>query len=231
MPTRLFCIPHAGGNAAFFAELREHLPPTVHCQPLELPGRGRRHREPLYTDMRVMARDLLSLIEPVVGPYALFGHSMGALLAFLCAQQAQQAGLPPPRALFLSAAISPEDWDDGRPPAIASLPSEELWARVARMGGMPDDIAASEELLRHFEPILRADLAALECWRPGPVEPLPAPITVFRGEGDTISEEQARQWRRLTRCEFRLRDFPGGHFYLREHWLALAGHMAQTLNP
>jgi surfactin synthase thioesterase subunit len=229
--TRLYCIPHAGGNAAFFSALREHLPPTVCCLPLELPGRGRRHREPLHTDMQAMARDLLARMEPLAAPYALFGHSLGALLALLCALLAKDGGLPPPRALFLSAAAAPVDWSDSRPPAIAALPSKELWGRVAQMGGMPDCIAASEELLGHFEPILRADLTALESWRPGPMEPLPAPITVFLGDRDMVTERQALQWRQLTLGEFRLRVLPGGHFYLQEHWRVLADHITQTLHP
>lgn len=242
--TRLFCIPHAGGSAAFFRELAAQLAlrtsmlaavqPTPCCLPLELPGRGRRHREPLHSDLPAMARDLLARMEPSAGPYALFGHSLGALLAFLCARQAADAGLPLPRALFVSAAAAPLDWERSRPPVvagIATLPSRELWDSVAGLGGLPDCVAASEELLRHFEPILRADLGALEAWRPGPLAPLASPITVFLGQDDAVSEEQARQWRRFTLGEFRLRSFPGGHFYLQEQWPALAEHMAQALRP
>lgn len=235
--TRLYCIPHAGGSAAFYARLGEHLPPTVQCAPLELPGRGRRHREPLHTDMRAMAGDLLGRMDPVGAPYALFGHSQGALLALLCALQAREAGLPPPRALFLSSAAAPLDWADvtdaksSRPPAISGLPSRELWERVAAMGGLPDDIAASAEFLRYYEPILRADLTALETWTPGPMEPLAAPISVFLGEADMVSEPQGLEWRRLTSGAFRLRLFPGGHFYLQEHWRDLAEHISQTLQP
>lgn len=229
--TRLYCIPHAGGSATFYSALRAQLPPTVRCHPLELPGRGRRCHEPLRTDMPAMAEDLLSHMECDCGPYALFGHSLGALLAFLCAARAQDAGLPPPRALFLSAASAPVDWEQCRPPALAALPQRDLWGQVARMGGLPDCVAESEELLRHFEPILRADLCALETWRPGAMSPLSAPITVFLGDQDTVSESQARQWRRLTLGPFGLRVFPGGHFYLQERWRELADHIAHMLHP
>ncbi|HWR02504.1 MAG TPA: alpha/beta fold hydrolase [Humidesulfovibrio sp.] len=226
----LYCIPHAGGNAAFYATLGAQLPATVVCRPLELPGRGRRHREPLHTSMEAMARDLCSRMAPQA-PYALFGHSMGALLALLCAIRAQEDGLPPPRALFLSAAAAPVDWEQCRPPALASLPSQALWDRVAVMGGLPEPIAASQEFLKYLEPILRADLAALEAWNPTPIASLPVPITVFLGDRDTVTEQQARQWRRLTSREFRLHVFPGDHFYLQDHWRTLADHISRTLDP
>lgn len=180
--------------------------------------------------MQAMACDLFSRMEPKSGPYALFGHSMGALLAMLCALQAREAGLPPPRALFLSSAAAPVDWENVRPPALAALPGKELWDRVAGMGGLPGCIAASEEFLRYYEPILRADLAALEAWRPGRMAPLPASITVFLGESDMVTEQQGRQWLHLTSGEFRLQRFPGGHFYLQEHWRNLAGHISRTLH-
>lgn len=230
-PTRLYCIPHAGGGAAFYTPLGEHLPPTVQCLPLELPGRGRRHREPLPTCMDAMARDLLAGMEPLSAPYALFGHSLGALLALLCAMQAREAGLPLPQALFLSSAAAPVDWAENRPPSLAARSSAELWERVASLGGLPESLAASEDFLRYYERIIRADLAALEAWRPGPMAPLPAPLTVFLGQGDMVTEQQGRQWQRLTSGAFRLRLFSGGHFYLQEHWPGLAQHIVQTLHP
>jgi surfactin synthase thioesterase subunit len=229
--TTLFCIPHAGGNAAFYAGLGDQLPATVACRRLELPGRGRRHAEPLGSGLEDLARDLLARMRPLPARYALFGHSMGALLAFLCAVQARESGLPQPRALFLSSAAAPVDWEECRPRAIAALPSRELWDHVAGMGGLPDCVAASSELLQYLEPILRADFAAVETWNPAPVAPLPSPITLFMGDHDVVTEEQGRRWRLLTAGKFRIRTFAGGHFYLRDHWPELAANIARTLRP
>lgn len=228
--TTLYCIPHAGGNAAFYTALAGQLPASVVCHPLELPGRGRRHREQLSTGMEAMARDLYSRMTPQT-PYALFGHSMGALLALLCAIQAKESGMPPPRALFISGAAAPVDWEQCRPPALASLPAQAMWDRVAGLGGLPDQIAASHEFLKYLEPILRADFAALESWTPPPMAPLPVPIAVFLGDRDMVTEEQARQWRQLTSMDFRLHTFPGSHFYLQDHWRSLADHISRALDP
>ncbi|OIO01405.1 MAG: hypothetical protein AUJ49_07670 [Desulfovibrionaceae bacterium CG1_02_65_16] len=228
--TTLYCIPHAGGSAAFYAALGAQLPATVVCRPLELTGRGRRHGEPMHTSMDAMAHDLFSHMTPQV-PYALFGHSMGAYLALLCAILAQKNGMPPPRALFLSAAVAPVDWEQRRPTALAALPSQAMWDLVAGMGGLPEQIAASREFLQYLEPILRADFAALESWNPAPMAPLPVPISVFLGDGDTVTEQKARQWRLLTNKEFRLHVFPGNHFYLQDHWRGLADTISQTLDP
>lgn len=228
--TLLYCIPHAGGNAAFYTALAGQLPASIVCHPLELPGRGRRHREPLSTGLEAMARDLYSRMTPQT-PYALFGHSMGALLALLCAVQAQKDAMPLPRALFISAAAAPLGWEQCRPPALASLPAQAMWDRVARLGGLPDQIAASQDFLKYLEPILRADFAALESWTPPPLAPLPVPIAVFRGDRDMVTEEQARQWRQLTSVDFRLHTFPGSHFYLQDHWRSLADHISRALGP
>jgi surfactin synthase thioesterase subunit len=229
--TTLYCIPHAGGSAAFYARLIGLLPQSVDCRPLELPGRGRRSREPLATGMDDLARDLLHHMDPHSAPWAIFGHSMGALLALLCAQKARKRGLPAPVALIVSGAASPSQWATRRPRPMSTLSSRELWQRVAGIGGLPDCVAASGELLRYLEPILRADFAALEAWTPVAAEPLSTPITAFFGQDDVVSEEEGRLWSRMTAGAFRLRMFPGGHFYLQERWEDLAAHIAGALAP
>lgn len=225
----LFCIPHAGGNASYYARLGRLLRAPVAFHPLELPGHGRRHREPLQPDLRTLARDLFARVAPAArrGPYALFGHSMGALLAFLCAVLAREAGLPAPAALFVSSAAAPLAQE--RRPALASLPTPEFWERVGAFGGVPRCVAESHDFLRYLEPILRADFAAVETWRPQPVAPLAAPITVFVGQDDEMTARRAGLWRPLTTAAFDMRVFPGGHFYLQDNWETLARHMERAL--
>lgn len=111
MPTTLFCIPHAGGSAAYYAKLTAALPEHVRLHRIELPGRGRRHKERLQTDLTALVADIMAHISPVATtmPYALFGHSMGGLLAYLCAQHARAEGLPLPRTLFISASATPSN--------------------------------------------------------------------------------------------------------------------------
>lgn len=106
-----------------------------------------------------------------------------------------------------------------------------MWNRVMGMGGLPDTIAASTEFLQYFEPIIRADFAALESWYPAPIDPLPVPISVFLGDNDVVTEQQARKWQQLTNRELHIQVFPGNHFFLHNHWNSLADHISQALRP
>ena len=128
-PTTLFCIPHAGGNAAYYALFGSFFPGSIKVVPLDLPGKGRRCREPLPTCMDAMSRDLLGQIRPTAqaAPYAIFGHSMGGLLAFACARLAHESALPMPRALFVSSSATPDKVRTGITRPVSQLQPGELW--------------------------------------------------------------------------------------------------------
>lgn len=227
----LFCLPHAGGSAAYYARFGDHFPPRVAARPLELPGRGRRCREPLLTDIDAQSRDLLAQILPAAAgrPYALFGHSMGAHLAHRCAQLAAERGEPLPLALFVSSAAAP----GRRRTAGSSLPlpltAAGVWQYVIDMGGVPQCIAESPDFRKYLEPILFADVTAIETWQPPPATPLPIPITVFFGSEDLVTGAQAREWGDLTTRGCEVCAFPGDHFYLQDHWSALADRILDAL--
>lgn len=231
--TTLFCIPHAGGNSAYYALFAEFFPDSVKVVPLDLPGKGRRCREPLFTCMEAMGRDLLEQIRPTAqaSPYAIFGHSMGGLLAFACAQLASQAELPLPKALFVSAAATPDKMRTGIKRPISELQPGELWEYVMRMGGTPPGVALSDEFKRYMEPMLMADFTALQNWRPAPCQPLPVPIHTCVGKDDTVTEKEAMLWQQFTSVGGTVRGFVGGHFYIQHHWRELAEHIARTLHP
>lgn len=230
--TTLFCIPHAGGSATYYAKLKSFPARHVAFQPLEMAGRGRRSREPLATNMDDIAHDLFRHIAPVArtAPYAIFGHSMGALLALLCTMQARAAGLPLPQALFVSACAPPDAMTRKSSAPVSSLSPEHLWRHVEQLGGIPTSIAASAEFRAYLTPILHADFTALDSWRPEPVPPLPVPIAVFLGDQDAVGEPVARGWRKYTTGGFSMHAFRGNHFYLQDHWEALAAHMTQTIS-
>jgi len=229
--TTLFCIPHAGGNAAFYARFNEFFPAWITVKPLELPGKGRRCREPLLNDMESMGRDLFEQIRSTAqaGPYAVFGHSMGGLLAFACAQFASRAATPLPTALFISSAATPGQMRTGVSRPVEQLPAGVLWDYVARMGGIPPEIAQSKDFRNYLEPVLRADFIAVENWQPAPFAPLPVPIHISIGSRDLVTESDAEGWQSLTEARCTVRTFNGGHFYVQDNWQALADHMTRTL--
>lgn len=222
----LFCLPHAGGSAVYYSSFGKFFPDSVVVRPLELPGRGRRAREPLLTSIEDLSADLFAQILPVArtAPYALFGHSMGALLAYRCALLARARAVALPAALFVSSSAIP-----GRGAGTLSLPPELLWEQVTRMGGIPRCIAESPDFRRYLEPILLADFTAVDTWNPTPAEPLAIPIAVFLGSEDLVSHEDAREWARLTSDSCDFHTFPGNHFYLQEHWESLANLVTRKL--
>ncbi|WP_374289818.1 thioesterase II family protein [Desulfovibrio desulfuricans] len=229
--TTLFCIPHAGGNAAYFAQFCALFPAAIGVRPLDLPGKGRRFREPLPTSMEVMGRDLFAQMRPTAlnRPYAIFGHSMGGLLAFVCARMASEANIPLPKAIFISSVHAPDKINTGIPGPVAQLPPGKLWDHVVRMGGTPPDVAHSNEFRSYIEPLLAADFAAVESWQPAPCPPLPMPIHIVLGSEDIITEADALHWQKLSAAPCTVRTFSGGHFYLQSHWQELAEHLTRTL--
>ncbi len=179
----LFCIPFAGGNAWAYRALERFVSPEITVDGLELPGRGRRSAEPLRDSLDELANDVFSQIRAraVTGRYAIFGHSMGALLAYLAAHRLRRAGLPRPEALFLSGSSAPAS----RPVRQRHLlPSPEFAAMLRELGGCPPQVLKDAGLFEFFEPILRADFKAVEAWQRPEAPPLDLPFVVMVGDGD-----------------------------------------------
>lgn len=212
---RLFCFPFSGGSAISYRELGAAIG-TIDVTTLELPGRGRRFSEPPLYTVEGMVDDLLEQIGPVLrDPYALFGHSMGAILAYLVAKRLIARGLPQPLALFASgcrapAAICSEGWH--------LLPRPAFRAVLADLGGCPPAILVDPELMALYEPVLRADFRAIADYRYASTLPFEFPITVLLGDGDNVSDDEAGQWQRETTHPLVLRKFVGNHFFIFRHW-------------
>lgn len=209
----LLVFPHAGGSAAAYRDLIHRLQCAfdVHC--VELPGHGRLRLQPFLTDMPAIADYALYRTREIArGQRVVFlGHSMGAWIAYLVAERLRDA---PPRRLFLSAA---------RPPHMGIHrkllhPDHDVFMRdVQRLGGVPAALAADREVMELFLPALRADLAALEPFRPAPPRlPIDVPISVLRAADDDITFEDAQAWKATTTASCDVHTLPGGHFYLTE---------------
>ncbi|MBK5001170.1 thioesterase [Pseudomonas sp. S31] len=215
----LLCLPYSGASAMVYSRWRRKLPAWVQLRPVELPGRGARMGEPLQTDMRALARQLAGEQRLAAStPYALLGHSLGALLAFELAHELQALGCPAPQALFACGTAAPtrrEDYDgnDWREPKTDT----QLIAELRELNGTPEEVLASAELMALTLPILRADflLCGRYAYRQRP--PLTCPLHVLGGDADRASEEQLLAWRRETRGAFSLHRFPGDHFFIHEH--------------
>jgi medium-chain acyl-[acyl-carrier-protein] hydrolase len=206
---RLFCLPFAGGSAFLYRKWSELLPADVDVCPIELPGRGIRFNEPLITDLEALKECLRVSMDPLLDvPIALFGHSMGAWLAF---ELAMSLG---PRVvhLFVSGAPTPT-WK--MPDRTAHLSADEFKQKLTKMGGTPREVLANDELMDLMLPVMRADFGLVENYRCAPNTSVNAPLTVFAGQKDDVFPlTEAERWREFTTGPFRMIEVDQGHFFL-----------------
>jgi medium-chain acyl-[acyl-carrier-protein] hydrolase len=210
---RLLCLPHAGAGASVYRAWRDHLPPErVAVVPLQPPGREMRFREPPLTDVQPLVAQLVEALLPVLEPpYAIYGHSLGALVAFELARALRRARAPQPLGLLVSARPAPQL--PRLRPAAHLLPDADLVAELERLGGIPAEIAVDETLLDFLMPLLRADLEVNEDYAYRHEPPLACPIAAFAGRDDPrVPAAEMEPWRAQTDAGFELHVLPGGHF-------------------
>ncbi|WP_405497550.1 thioesterase II family protein [Streptomyces sp. NBC_00096] len=209
---RLYCFPHSGGSPGEYVRWADDLP-EIEVWGVQAPGRGARLHEEAVTDARTLVGRFLDTVEPTA-PFALFGHSLGALLAYETARELRRRGLPQPRLMFLSACPPPDH--PREQPRISDLPDAALLDVVQRRyGGLPEALTRDPALLGLVLPAHRADFAVLENHRHVPEAPLEVPLVVVGGDRD-IPREVLAGWQRHTTGRFDLHVLPGGHFYLRD---------------
>ena len=209
----LFCFPYAGGNLYSYREMTRSAPKEIKIVPIEYPGRLTRQNETLLFDINDITADCIAQIQPHLrAPYALYGHSMGAIVAWLVAQQALIQGLPSPVHLFVSGRPGPSSPNNET--NKHDLPRQAFFKSIREIGGSSEEIFEDEALLDFIETQMRADFKAIEEYKYQPVSPLNIPISVFVGKEEEISVEEAHKWKDETAEEFHLHLFEGNHFFI-----------------
>jgi medium-chain acyl-[acyl-carrier-protein] hydrolase len=225
---RVIGFPHAAGSASFYRAWRDRMPRDIDFCPVELPGHGQRIDEVPFTDLGALAAALQVVLGPLLTvPFAFFGHSVGACIAFETARVLRGADGRSAMHLFVSGRPAPGHGIGDRP--VRSLSDQDLLAMLIKYGSTPAVVMERPELMAAVLPTLRADLALVESHRLPAGPRLSCPITVFGGIDDTIDSTSLQAWSDCTAEIFRVRMFPGGHFYLSGAGEALIGEIVKDL--
>lgn len=228
---RLFCFPYAGGGISMFRPWSVELPQKIEVCPIQLPGRDERLHEKPFRDFSKLVDVLVQGLKPELKmPFAFFGHSMGALLAFEVARLLQKSYQITPVHLFISACPAPHLSE-----SLLSLPNptasdEEIIAQLHRFNSMPESILQKTNLILDVLPTFRADLEVFKSYNYSTIESLDCPITVFGGKQDTlVCYEHLIPWQTQTRSSFDIKMFTGNHFFLQSQRSMLLQSIAELM--
>lgn len=227
---RLFCFPYAGGGSAEFARWRLVLPAEVEVSPVLLPGRESRLSEAPWRDPDALVTTLADALGSALDrPYALFGHSVGAAIAFAVARELLRRGHPAPAHLFLSGRAPPDAPRDE--PPLHTLSEDTFLALLGRRyDAIPAALLADRELLSLFLPALRADMELSERITLPTDPPVPVPTTLFVGRDDSAAPPPlAAGWSRWLTRPPTIELLDGGHFFLKGPNRVLLATIARTL--
>ncbi|MBS0307896.1 MAG: thioesterase [Proteobacteria bacterium] len=227
---RLICFPYAGGSATVYHPWAAAVPADIELIAVQYPGRATRLREAPCTDLAALLDDIERAIPPLLDrPFAFFGHSMGATVAYELARRLQLAGKPLPQYLFLSGRSAPQLPVTRKP--IHALPEGEFLDAMRNMNGTPAEILEHRELMEMMLPIIRADFQALETWQHHDAPMLAIPMSMFGGIADAaVPMENLDAWSACTSGKMKRHMFPGDHFFLHQHYPAMLNIITRALD-
>lgn len=212
---RLFCFSYAGGGPAAYAAWQQHLGPAIEVCAVQLPGRGARFREAPWTSLAELATAIAGVLRHEANvPFAFFGHSLGALLAFEVARQCQRTRQAMPAHLFASGCNAPQR--RAEPRNLHLMDDAALLAELKGYNGTPPEILQHRDLMELVLPTIRADFRLAETYRYQPSLLLDVPVTVLAGRADEhTSAAQVEAWALETSAPCQLEWFDGDHFFLQ----------------
>lgn len=226
---RLMGFPHGGGGPQVFRDWDRLLPDDVELVALSLPGRGSRLSDPLITDMAELVSYVVNALPAYFDkPFAFFGHSVGAIVAYEVARELQQQQFPLPLHLFVSAHKAPHATAHHIP--MYNLPDTELVTLLRELGLVSEEALENEGLLDFILPPLKADFQLSETYRCDAPMPLTVPVTALGGGADPrVTKADLQDWKSYTTAAFDVEVFDGDHFYTQARQAGVIQTIVRTL--
>lgn len=214
----LFCLPYAGGSEVIYYKWRKYLDPLIRLEPIELKGRGKRFNEDFYENLEEAVEDIFENIKNKIvhEEYAIYGHSMGSLLAYELYYKISKENIKMPKHMFFSGYKAPSI--PRKEKQVHLLPDHEFIEEVINLGGTPQEVADNKELLQLFAPILRSDFKMLEKYLyKEKKEKIQCDISILNGKEDDITLEELLAWEKLGDKGFKVYNFQGNHFFINNN--------------
>lgn len=212
---KIIAFPFAGGNSYSYKKLFNKNDGFI---ALDYPGRGRRYKEPLLLNVKDLVDDMFERVKEQIDncdEYVIYGHSMGALIAYLVCKKIESINIKKPNLLIVSGSRAPIF---PRREKIAHLPNDEFWNKVVNFGGMPDSFDDHPDLINFYRPILRADFECIENYIYNETSAkLSIPINVFYGAGEHMLESEINAWKEETTAHVNIKKLAGNHFFIFEN--------------
>ena len=220
---KIVTMHYAGGNAYSYRFLEEYLN-LYEVINLELPGRGRRIKEDLIRDPLHAVEDLFIQVKSKIhdDDYIIYGHSMGALLAFAVAAKMSNIGRPPKK-IVVSGNAGPGIHENK---SIYKYSNHDFQEEIVKLGGMHEDVLNSPEIMSFFLPIIKSDFQVAEEFDVAEFGQLKIPIHVIMGSEEEYVDH-IENWKNFTQAELKKDVLVGNHFFIHEHPEILAKIISQ----
>ncbi|WP_367387264.1 thioesterase domain-containing protein [Bacillus vallismortis] len=225
----LFCLPYAGGSETTYYQWDHYLNQSINLCPVSLKGRGKRFNEPFYECLEDAIEDIFESIKDKLkeNEYAIFGHSMGSLLAYELYYKIKKMGFHQPKHIFFSGYRSPEM---KKKEIIYNLPNKQFKEKIIELGGIPEELVNNDDLFDVFIPVLKSDIKIVETYKYKEREDkISCGISVLNGLNDNITLENLMSWKKHTDKSFQLHHFEGNHFFINHNAENIVSLINQTL--
>lgn len=215
---RLFCLPYAGGSASSYYSWRKLLDEQIELVPIELSGHGRRNKEPFISGMKEVVDDVYLQIKDLLDevPYAIFGHSMGSILAYELGRTIAIHNRKLPIHMFFSGRFPP--YLETVRTNYHSLPDDVFLENFAKLGGISSELLEHKEVMDYLTPIFKADCKLVETYtHEGRVLQFPCKISVLYGAEDSMcNHSELQEWQDCSVSPISLLSYPSGHFFIQD---------------